>query len=70
MHHGIGSLENDKLHTGMLLCESCCLLLCFDQVPVDATRWMQWIKGTLLVCFVFCFVDAGYDVHGYSSFGG
>jgi hypothetical protein len=37
---------------------------------VDAPRWVQRVETTLLVCFVLCFVDAGYDVHGYSSFGG
>ena len=63
MNHGISSLENNELHTGVLLCQSCRFLLRVLQSPVDAPRRMQWIEATLLVCFVLCLVDSGYDIH-------
>ena len=57
----------------MLLCESCCLLFRFDQVPVNSGRWMERIDATgasLRAGDLVSLVESGYDVHGYSSFGG
>lgn len=54
----------------MLLRESGCLLLRFDQVPVDAGGRVQRVDatGSFLVAGSFGgLMESGDDVHGYSS---